>query len=379
VLEVVAGPASGSRLALAGETLVIGRSEEGPGALGGDSELSRRHAQVRRLPDGRLLVEDLGSTNGTYVNGSRIPASTVLSPDDELAVGESTLRVLASAPPAGAVAGPPPRETRPALRVVAGWAPGSLIPVDDSTTLGREAEGAEAFQGDAAIAGEHVRVTPAGRDALLVEDLGGGTLVNGAPIPAPTLVRVGERFEIGGSTLEVVAAAGLVRGAAADRSKVLGGVREVPEGLFARIAMRAPVSAPEVRQEAALALGWSLALVLLFREFAFDVLDVPKDLNALELSSILPATIFPIVGNSFGFYKIFRRPDDTSVRRYLGPTLIVPLVFVAINLVRINHSGGVELASTIFVTLLPVIICAVLMLKLRDRVARARVSAVTSG
>jgi pSer/pThr/pTyr-binding forkhead associated (FHA) protein len=326
------------------------------------------------------VVEDLGSTNGTLVNGNPIPAPTVIGSGDRLELGGSVLRVVDEGRPEAAP-GLPPREKRPALRVVSGWAPGAQIAVEEGVTLGTEGPWATAFSGDGGVAPEHTRVSPAGEGALLVEDLGSpaGTLFNGKPIPAPTLVRTGDRFQIGGSTLEVIQAAGPVRPPGADPSMAVGGVREVPEGLFARIAMRAPVTPEQVRVTASLALGWSLALVLLFREFAFDTLEVEPDLNALEMSSILPATIIPVIANSFGFYKIFRRPDHMSVRRYLTPTLVIPAIFVAINLIRINHSGAAEVAVTVVVTLLPIVLVATLTLRLRNRVARERIATVRGG
>ncbi len=97
VLRVVAGPASGERLAVASE-LVLGRAVDGPGGLGGDPQLSRRHARLRRA-HGRLLIEDLGSTNGTRVNGRPIEAETVIAPGDRIALGDTTLEVLGAAPP----------------------------------------------------------------------------------------------------------------------------------------------------------------------------------------------------------------------------------------------------------------------------------------
>jgi len=39
-----------------------------------DPEVSRRHASIRRLDDDAVAIEDLGSTNGTFVNGERIEA-----------------------------------------------------------------------------------------------------------------------------------------------------------------------------------------------------------------------------------------------------------------------------------------------------------------
>jgi FHA domain-containing protein len=97
-LEVVAGPAVGNRLAL-DETLVVGREADGEGDLGGDPELSRRHARVSALDGEHLLVEDLGSTNGTLVNGSRISEATVVQAGDAVTLGSSTLRVATAEPP----------------------------------------------------------------------------------------------------------------------------------------------------------------------------------------------------------------------------------------------------------------------------------------
>lgn len=92
-LEVVSGPASGKRLTLGEEPLEIGREGGEEGRLGDDPELSRHHARISTFKGGRLLVEDLGSTNGTFVNGEQIGAPTVLGAGDTVAVGDSELRV----------------------------------------------------------------------------------------------------------------------------------------------------------------------------------------------------------------------------------------------------------------------------------------------
>ena len=78
---VTAGAAAGRRLTLRDE-LVIGREVSGEGRLSDDSELSRRHARVARDAGGRLTVEDLGSANGTFVNGERVPGRRVLELGD---------------------------------------------------------------------------------------------------------------------------------------------------------------------------------------------------------------------------------------------------------------------------------------------------------
>jgi EmrB/QacA subfamily drug resistance transporter len=98
-LQVTEGLAAGRRLAVGYEPLVLGRAEPGDGKLGGDPELSRRHASVSRLNGTRVLVEDLGSSNGTFVNGHRIAAPNLIGPGDSLRVGTTTLSVVESDSP----------------------------------------------------------------------------------------------------------------------------------------------------------------------------------------------------------------------------------------------------------------------------------------
>ena len=51
--------------------------------------VSRRHAQLREV-EGKFIVEDLGSTNGVFVNGRRVTSAEV-SPGDEIKIGKFTL------------------------------------------------------------------------------------------------------------------------------------------------------------------------------------------------------------------------------------------------------------------------------------------------
>jgi pSer/pThr/pTyr-binding forkhead associated (FHA) protein len=80
--------------------LVVGR--ENVDVLVEDSEVSRRHAAIRPV-DGRLEISDLGSTNGTFVNGARIRRATPLGDGDVVRIGRTSLVV--ELPPPGA-AGP---------------------------------------------------------------------------------------------------------------------------------------------------------------------------------------------------------------------------------------------------------------------------------
>ena len=57
-----------------------------------DPEVSRRHAVLRRS-DGSVIVEDLDSTNGTFVNGERIRSPIAVGPGDQIRVGQTTLEI----------------------------------------------------------------------------------------------------------------------------------------------------------------------------------------------------------------------------------------------------------------------------------------------
>jgi pSer/pThr/pTyr-binding forkhead associated (FHA) protein len=88
-LRVVSGPAAGQTVDVE-EEVVIGR-EDTDLAID-DVELSRRHAVVRRYAN-RLQVEDLGSTNGTFVDGNRIAEPTLLGGGAEIKIGTTVLVV----------------------------------------------------------------------------------------------------------------------------------------------------------------------------------------------------------------------------------------------------------------------------------------------
>ncbi len=77
-LEVAVGRARGFSFVV-DERLVIGRDSDGPGRLADDPELSRHHAEIVRGPSGEFTIKDLSSTNGTFVNGSRLNTPVVLT------------------------------------------------------------------------------------------------------------------------------------------------------------------------------------------------------------------------------------------------------------------------------------------------------------
>jgi pSer/pThr/pTyr-binding forkhead associated (FHA) protein len=77
----------------AGRCVVLGRSRECDCVLA-EPSVSRRHAELRRA-GGRWLLRDLGSRNGTRVNGVRLLAETEVGPGDRVSFGEARYRLTA--------------------------------------------------------------------------------------------------------------------------------------------------------------------------------------------------------------------------------------------------------------------------------------------
>jgi pSer/pThr/pTyr-binding forkhead associated (FHA) protein len=74
--------------------LIIGREDvdEGVDVVIDDAEMSRRHAVLTPVAEG-LQIEDLGSLNGTFVNGNKISGKVILGPDAEVKLGTTQLTV----------------------------------------------------------------------------------------------------------------------------------------------------------------------------------------------------------------------------------------------------------------------------------------------
>ena len=87
-LVVTAGQLAGTRITLGDIPITIGRAEDSTLVIT-DDFASARHARI--VPrDGQWFVEDLGSTNGTMVNGQRVSA-VAPNPGDMIQLGTTTL------------------------------------------------------------------------------------------------------------------------------------------------------------------------------------------------------------------------------------------------------------------------------------------------
>jgi hypothetical protein len=91
VLEIVEGPEAGRMIPLTGP-IELGRDESSSVALQQDELLSRRHVRITPQDDG-ARVEDLGSRNGTFVDGDEIHGPAHLAVEGQLLVGVTLLQL----------------------------------------------------------------------------------------------------------------------------------------------------------------------------------------------------------------------------------------------------------------------------------------------
>jgi len=86
------GPTPGATFTLEGDQLNIGRDSSNEIVIN-DAEVSRRHARLT-FQGGKYVLEDLGSTNGTFVNGQRLAGPRVLKAGEVVSFGEQIVLVF---------------------------------------------------------------------------------------------------------------------------------------------------------------------------------------------------------------------------------------------------------------------------------------------
>ena len=90
MLEIVEGPGAGRQFEISQPT-VIGRDNTADLVID-DSQASRRHARIEPTGHG-AVVEDMGSTNGTFINDNELHGRAEIGPHDELLIGVTVMQV----------------------------------------------------------------------------------------------------------------------------------------------------------------------------------------------------------------------------------------------------------------------------------------------
>ncbi|WP_405583432.1 FHA domain-containing protein [Streptomyces sp. NBC_01092] len=163
-LHVVAGPDAGGVHLLHGGEIRIGRSADADVPLD-DPDVSRLHCAVTVAADGRVSVADLGSTNGTTLDGARLTTRPVrFAPGALLRIGESALRLTPAGGPGARVRTEPDGEGH--VRVPGGGDHQDdvrpRVPDDSAVLHARVADGGDpaAHSADRSAAQEHDPVEP---------------------------------------------------------------------------------------------------------------------------------------------------------------------------------------------------------------------------
>lgn len=237
-LRVESGPNAGQTFTLASAGTTIGR-QDGNTIVLDDGRLSRQHARIDLGPGG-LTLTDLGSANGTRINGQRVSGTQPLRTGDQLQLGETTIVIedgttatpdaQASAPvhPAAAATTPlAPMGSETSPRLIR-ERDGRSFPIDRAAlVIGRQA-GSGITLTDTQASRQHARIEVRSGQ-LTVTDLGSanGTRVNGTLISAPTTLREGDQLQIGTSLFRVELGNCTAAGAGSAGATVSGGLPPV--------------------------------------------------------------------------------------------------------------------------------------------------------
>jgi len=196
------------------EQLTMGRSSTNDIVLY-DQGVSRQHARLCRVQDG-FEVEDLGSTNGTWVKGESIERAPVQM-GQPIRIANTILRLQEGALPTPEETNPQtvdeltvvlassamrmelPDLSKPRLVVHTPWRTWETTLTDEATTIGRQST-CQIFLHDKSVSRQHARITREG-DGFVLTDLGSrnGTFMDDQRIERHTL-RPGDSFQIGSAT-----------------------------------------------------------------------------------------------------------------------------------------------------------------------------------
>lgn len=213
ILAVVQGEDRGNEHTVDGQT-VIGRDPSSDLVLT-DPQVSARHAALE--PGGQVLfITDLGSSNGTFVNDTRIAPSqpAEAKEGDSVELGATVIEVrreavVPTAPPvmlaASQLTGPREIPRLPVLVFTTGQMAGTELPSGQQIVVGRDAGVADVIlDRDTDVSRRHAAFSPAAA-GVTVQDLGStnGTFVNGHRLVGTRPLSAGDQVQIGSTTIEI--------------------------------------------------------------------------------------------------------------------------------------------------------------------------------
>ncbi|NGN63931.1 FHA domain-containing protein [Streptomyces sp. A7024] len=91
-LVITEGSLTGTTVSLQGQTITLGRAHDSTIVLD-DDYASSRHARIYPDQSGRWIVEDLGSTNGTYLDRTRLTTPQPLAPGTPIRIGKTVIEL----------------------------------------------------------------------------------------------------------------------------------------------------------------------------------------------------------------------------------------------------------------------------------------------
>ncbi len=208
---------SGKILEVRDPVASLGRDPASTVAFSGDDArvVSTRHAELRHQDGGWVLV-DLGSRNGSYLNGQRVQDQSNLAAGDEIRLGETgpRLAVVATSEIVGATLAehpaydlssapsPRPPEARPYGITLIATATGKRFEAKGTRIRlgrGKECEVRPVEGGEGIVSRVHAELSVGPSGGLSLRDVGSknGTFLNGDRIQDPMPVRLGDRITLG--------------------------------------------------------------------------------------------------------------------------------------------------------------------------------------
>jgi hypothetical protein len=119
----------------------------------------------------------------------------------------------------------------------------------------------------------------------------------------------------------------------------------------------------------------AVALVSAVRGVAVGVFEVPGDESPLISSALILSTFVPVVGNTFGFFMSYRRPQRVSLLLFLGVGAIMTVAGTALSMTKLSPSADIgAVITTLLANTIPVLVVAPALLRLRENDAARWIS-----